>query len=428
MTNTQAEKLNDLIQKESSTVFDLLSVTGKNFYFPSLGILSQSIEAQKTDINATIGIAKEDSGSPMFLDVFQENIQLEPKSIYPYAPSPGVKSLRSLWKEMQISKNPSLKNTSYSNPIVTNALTHGLSVAGTLFCDPKDEIILPDLYWENYDLSFGLICQAQLKTYPLFNDQNRFNIEGLKQQLQGKNRKKMIILNFPNNPTGYTPTRIEIEQITQCIKNAAEQNNQIVVLIDDAYFGLVFETEVAKESIFTQLYNLSENVLAVKIDGPTKEEYAWGFRVGFMSFGIKNGSNELYQALEQKTAGIIRASISNVSHISQSLLIKGWNHSQYKVQKQQKFDLINTRYQKIKSILETHSEYQKEFIALPFNSGYFMCVQILNHSAEEIRQKLIKKHSVGVIALGNLIRIAFSSTPTHLLEDLFEHLYQACSS
>ena len=45
--------------------------------------------------------------------------------------------------------------------------------------------------------------------------------------------------------------------------------------------------------------------------------------------------------------------------------------------------------------------------------------------AEQLRLHLIDKYSTGVIALGDLLRIAFSSTPTHLLETLFDTIYKA---
>jgi hypothetical protein len=32
------------------------------------------------------------------------------------------------------------------------------------------------------------------------------------------------------------------------------------------------------------------NILAVKLDGPTKEDYVWGFRVGFLTFGIRDAT------------------------------------------------------------------------------------------------------------------------------------------
>ena len=49
------------------------------------------------------------------------------------------------------------------------------------------------------------------------------------------------------------------------------------MLVDDAYFGLVYEDNVFKESIFARLAGLSENIMAVKLDGPTKEDYVWGW-------------------------------------------------------------------------------------------------------------------------------------------------------
>jgi len=70
-------------------------------------------------------------------------------------------------------------------------------------------------------------------------------------------------LNFPNNPSGYTPLTSEIELIVNEISRLAEKEKNVVVLIDDAYFGLVYEEKVFRESIFTRIANLHENVLAV---------------------------------------------------------------------------------------------------------------------------------------------------------------------
>ena len=67
--NLQAEELNKIIQGKSSIVFELLSERGKEIYFPKKGILAQSAEAGKASINATIGTAVEDDGSPMRLEI-----------------------------------------------------------------------------------------------------------------------------------------------------------------------------------------------------------------------------------------------------------------------------------------------------------------------------------------------------------------------
>ena len=56
-----------------------------------------------------------------------------------------LKELRETWQKMIYEKNPSLQSD-ISMPIVTNALTHGLSMAGYLFVNPGDKIILSNQF------------------------------------------------------------------------------------------------------------------------------------------------------------------------------------------------------------------------------------------------------------------------------------------
>ena len=53
-----------------------------------------------------------------------------------------------------LKENPSLKASSISRPIVTNALTHGLSLVADLFVNDEDTILLPTHNWGNYKLIF----------------------------------------------------------------------------------------------------------------------------------------------------------------------------------------------------------------------------------------------------------------------------------
>ena len=421
----QAINLNETIQKLNKNVLELLSERGKNIFFPKLGILSQSAQAKGKNINATIGEAIEDDGTSMHLSEFDKLIKLPLGSVYPYAPSFGKKELRDCWKEFIYQKNPSLGTTPISTPIVTCGLTHGISISSYLFVDEGDTVVIPDLFWENYSLIFENAYKGKIVTFPFFKD-GGFNVEGFYETLNNIEGKIVLLLNFPNNPTGYTPLISEIDLIVNAIQKQAERGKNIVVLIDDAYFGLVYENDVYTESIFTQLCNLNEKVLAVKLDGATKEDYVWGFRVGFISFGVKNGTPELYEALENKTAGAVRGNISNVSHLSQSLLYQGYFSEQYASDKKEKFTTLESRYQTIIKAL-ADPKYLEQFTALPFNSGYFMCVE-LNDSlnAEAIRKILLDKYSTGVIVFGNLIRIAFSAVPKSKIPELIENIYLAC--
>ena len=89
---------------------------------------------------------------------------------------------------------------------------------------------------------------------------------------------------------------------------------------------------------------------------------------------------------------------------------------------------IKERYLKVKNVLQMHPEYKKYFEALPFNSGYFMCVQLKGLNADKVWNTLLSKYSTGVICYSEqkLFRIAFASTPVHQIEKLFSNIYAAC--
>lgn len=299
--NPLAQQLNEAIQQENPHVYEMLSDIGQAIYFPKEGILSQSAEAKNkaNKFNATIGIALE-GGKPMHLKMIQDTLSAyQPKDLYPYAPPEGKPELRSVWREKMIEENPSLKGKSFGNPVVTNALTHGLSIIADLFVGAGDSVIIPNKNWENYELTFGLRRGAEIVEYNLYNDEYRFNSAGLRQALlaQKDKGKAVVVLNFPNNPTGYTPDKQDADKIVAAIREAAEDGINVVVVADDAYFGLFFEDSL-QESIFGQLADLHPRVLAVKVDGATKEEYVWGFRVGFVTYA--SPSEAILKALEQK--------------------------------------------------------------------------------------------------------------------------------
>ena len=429
LLNPQAEELNRIIKTHNPTVFELLSKKGKAIYFPRKGILAQGMAAKGKEINATIGTAYEDDGSPMVLPSIARLLVLNGKDAFPYAPSPGVKALRDKWEELLRVKNPSLGTKEISLPLVTCALTHGLSMVGYMFAEEGDEIITADLYWENYDLVFTNAYGAELKCFNFFKNKV-FDIASFKETINASSTgKKIVVLNFPNNPSGYTPTRETGKEIIDVLKKAAEAGNKLVVVLDDAYFGLAFEDGIFTESLFAQLADCHENLLAIKIDGITKEEYAWGFRVGFITYGVKNGNKELYKALEDKTAGAVRGNISNSPHPSQSLALIALQSETYRAEKERNKEKIKERYLKVKEIIKAHPEYETHFEALPFNSGYFMCIKLKNLDTDKVWELLLNKYSTGVICYSekSLLRIAFASTPLAKLEKLFANIYSACN-
>jgi aspartate/methionine/tyrosine aminotransferase len=424
--NPQIQELNNIIKEKNTEVYHMLSERGKNIYFPKQGILGQTADARGKKINATIGAAIEDDGTPMRLKSIEKQINISPSLAFPYAPSYGRPDIRKKWREMIYEKNPALKGKEISLPVVTNALTHALSIVGYLFLDSTDSLLVSDLFWGNYNLIFTHAYGAGLEKFNLFRDE-KFDLESFETSLSKmKSGKKVVLLNFPNNPAGYTPAVEEVKGIVSILNKEAEKGNKVVAVLDDAYFGLVYEQGIEKESVFSFLAGLHENLLAVKVDGPTKEDYVWGFRVGFITYGIKNSSKELYEALEAKTAGAVRGNISNACNLSQSILLSAFSSDSYQLEKSDKYKILSARYKKVKDTL-TISKYRDFFTALPFNSGYFMCIRLKDVvDGEKLRRLLLDKYDTGVIHLNQIIRIAFSSVAESDIPALFENIYNAC--
>ena len=301
---------------------------------------------------------------------------------------------------------------------MTNALTHGIRVCAELFAGPADTLVCPDLYWDNYELIFQEAVGCRVVHFNTFR-RGAFDAAAMKEALLAPGKKKILILNFPNNPTGYTATIEDARKIVSAVRAAASKGKRIVVMCDDAYFGLVYEKGVHGESLFAEFSDLHRNVLAVKLDGTTKEDYVWGLRVGFVSFAFKGATDEQLKALEAKAAGNVRSGISNATAIGQHLAIRAFADPGYVAQKREKFAVLKKRYHEIRVILKTHPEYARHFEVMPFNSGYFMCVKPVGVDAEKVRRHLIEKYSVGTIVLSGLIRLAFSTVPTAKLDKLF---------
>ncbi len=422
--NPLAQELNSIL--DGTAAHDLLSDFGKRFYFPK-GIVAQSAEAKKQAkrFNATIGMAYHNN-EPIELPAIKKDIpDLAPAEAVAYAPTGGDAELCNIWKELIVEKNPTIESKQISTPVVVPGLTNGIMQIADLFMDKGDNIVIPDMFWGNYRLIFENRNQAVINSFPFFTDSGSLNLTGFESTIRdnAKNGKIAVLFNFPNNPTGYSPTAEEAEKLTEMVRRCGEDGIKVLAITDDAYFGLFYDKSTYKHSLFSELYKIHENVLAVKIDGATKEDFVWGFRVGFVTFGSKGMTEEQYNALNKKLTGAIRSSVSNSSRPAQSLLKRALKNDTYRKEKNSYFSLLRARYQKVREIVDQRTT-GKALTPLPFNSGYFMSFRCDGISAEELRKKLLEEEEIGTISIQDTyLRVAYASIDLENLEDLYSAIF-----
>ena len=428
MINELAKELNETLK--GSVADALMSKMGKRLYFPK-GIIAQGGEAAKSAsfANGTIGMAVS-GGAPIELESYKKLMPtLNSRETVAYAKTAGNPDLRELWKEKIIEKNPSLKSKKFSLPILVSGLTSVLSYVCDLFVDEDKPLLTANPCWDNYELIACARCNADFHQFKCFEN-GHFNLKDLERAVKEDAEKYgsvRILLNFPQNPSGYSPTKDEAASIVKIIKSVAESGAKVLILSDDAYFGLNYENDIEPQSLFAYMADLHENVLAIKADGPTKEDFAWGFRTGFITFASKSFSDEQINALQTKFMSAIRSSVSCSSTPSQSIVLHALKDEAHDRQKKELREMLKRRYDKVRAFVDSRKSDVLE--PLPFNSGYFMSFNVKKGNAEDIRRKLLDEKGIGIIQIdAYTLRVAFSSIDEEKIEEVYESIYNVAEA
>ena len=404
------------------------SKLGENIILPQ-DVLIQSKEtaAVAGAINATIGIATINKKAMSLPSINKVLTELNNSEYLPYSPTPGLPKMRELWKEKILADNPKINKDFLSLPMVTTGITQGIDIAANLFNESGDALLLPNLFWQNYAQIYTIKLGNKIYKYNQFDENNEFSIKNFKKALYSiKEDKISLILNFPNNPTGYTPSDVELDSLVEVINIFAKENTnkQIIIVSDDAYFGLFFEDK-HKTPTLSATYKLAENenCLIIKLDGITKEFYSWGLRVGFITYYTKN--DELRKILLEKTQGYLRSTTSSPSNLSQQIAVRLLDNKQSLEEKEINDKIIEERYNKLKQAI-SKEQLDQLVRVLPFNSGYFFTIKLpSNINAHEFRLKFLNEYKYGVYSMDDEhIRIAFSCLDKELIPELINKFKQ----
>jgi len=415
----EAAERNARLQALAPQVLEALSPLGKRAFFPK-GIPFQAGQASGCAINATIGQITDGAGNPIPLAPLAEKLKgLPPKDAFLYSPIQGRDRARKTWHAKLVAEDA--RAEALALPSVTAGICNALSMAADLFFSPGDTLTIPDLYWDNYEQVFDMRLEGERATYPFYNAQGGFNVEGLRAALAAQKGKIHTLLNFPSNPSGYSPTPVELEAIADVLVEAAK-DRVVVVYCDDAYHGLVFEPTATPKSLFYSLLDRSENLIPLKCDGVTKELSFFGGRVGFLTFGVKT---DIAALLVDKAMSLVRATIGSPVGLSQYLMEEELLDPRHGAEFERLRLVMEARYRKLKAALSAPTPHWKVF---PFNAGCFCLIELREGlDAEAVRQALIHDESVGVVSQqGRYLRLAFCSLKEEAIDPLVQALARVC--
>jgi len=433
---------------KKTPLYNVLSEQGKRIYLPQ-GIFHWSGRAKKeAEIMGTLGSAfgyeKDfiEGGSsewvPFYLEDIKKYTKMSVNEVVPYSQVSGLEKLKIVWKKWLIKKSGYVEDSELdklnrlenyiTTPVVTSGITNGIFLCCSLLLNPGEFIISPNKRWGNYDNIIEKLIGAKIKSFEFFTE-DKFNTQGLKNAIYeiSENQEKIIlILGFPNNPTGYVPNKEEMEELTNTLRQVQKDiSKPIIVLVDDAYEPYIYSENVINSSIFYALHEIEEDIIPIKLDGITKEMLLYGGRIGFITIGLKphwvSNKEELLtlkSELNNKLSGLVRTTISNSNHFYQALIIKLFEDVGMDglIKKRDKIkNLLKDRFEKINEELR---KIDNSNISVDPNAGGFFVFVNLNPekiNANKFADHLLKKYKIGVIPIEkhndniNGIRIAYCS-------------------
>lgn len=421
---SEAAAINRDLEAEAPAAYHALSDLGRRAVYPK-GIPYQAGQARDALYNSTIGLITDGAQPrgalplPVMDAVLKLTSAADRTQAFLYAPVSGVEELRERWSARQRRGQDAAVPSTL--PLTTVGLTHGLSILADLFVSPGRAVAIPEPFWGNYRQVFALRSGGKIHSAPSFRD-GRFLPSVIADALADlpPGEPALAVVNFPSNPGGYAPAEDERQALKASLLDIAAQR-PLVVVCDDAYAGLVYEAGIPTSSLFWELAGSHPNLLAVKVDGGTKEFSFFGGRVGFLTFGLPASSGAA-RALESKVMFLLRATIGSPVANSQVMLLHALRSPTVEDEIANLRTMMAGRYRALKAAFAAAD---RELLQpMPFNAGCFAVVELpAAVEAEALRLHLIAKHSTGIISIPpRLVRIAFCSVAAENLAELVARL------
>ena len=203
---------------------------------------------------------------------------------------------------------------SYENKeiLVGSGAKHVLYNLFNVLIDEGDEVLIPAPYWVSYPEQVKISGGSPI----ILHTNQEDGLKITKKQIESRcnENTKILVLNYPSNPTGSTYNYDELSQIAEICK---EKN--LIVISDEIYDKIIYSNE--KHISFPQLSEDAKN-RTILVNGVSKTYSMTGWRIGYAA-----GNSEVISAMNNLSG----QSTSNPTSISQKAAIEAFSGNQGKV-------------------------------------------------------------------------------------------------
>lgn len=199
--------------------------------------------------------------------VFFEAVKNFNNEVLEYAVSPGLPELISSLQQYYTTYNMDFESDEI---LVTNGGSEALLFALMATCDPKDNILIPEPFYSNYN---GFSQSINVNITPITTKaEEGFHLPS-KEKIQSliTSKTRAILISNPGNPTGTVYTKKELYMISEIAKE-----NNLWIISDEVYREFVYDG--LEYTSFGNIKEVEDRVII--IDSVSKRYSACGARIG----------------------------------------------------------------------------------------------------------------------------------------------------
>ncbi|MBS4980273.1 MAG: aminotransferase class I/II-fold pyridoxal phosphate-dependent enzyme [Lachnospiraceae bacterium] len=214
----------------------------------------------------SLGVGEPDFDTPW--RIREEGIYSLEKGRTFYTSNSGLKELK---EEIcnYIQRKSSVVYDPKTEVVVTVGGSEGIDIAMRAMLDPGDEVLIPQPSYVSY-LPCAVLAGGVPVVIPLQN-KNEFKLTREELEAAITPRTKILVLPFPNNPTGSIMTREDLEPIAEVVKE-----HDLFVISDEIYSELSYQGDHVSIAEFPGLQERT-----IMINGFSKGFAMTGWRLGY---------------------------------------------------------------------------------------------------------------------------------------------------
>ena len=372
--------------------------------------------------NATLGAMFDDEGNlasiPTMERVFRS---LSKDDYFRYAPISGLPAYLKAVIDMTFADH---RPEGYCAAIATAGGTGAIHHAIANYAELGDSVLTGDWFWGTYNVICNE-CGKKLETFELFENGTSFNYESFEAHftaLMAKQDSLLTIINSPaHNPTGFSLTIEDWENVIALLKKYAAQGKKLSLLVDIAYIDFAGEKNETRK--FMDLFgNLPDNILVMFSFSMSKGYTVYGQRTGALI--AVSASKEVIAEFEAINKYTSRATWSNINRGAMSMLVRiaedAAVQKQFEEERTGFYHMIQNRAKVFMDEAEACG-----LKALPYKSGFFITVPTDQAAAvcEKLHDDLIFP-----VPLKKGIRVAACSVSAAKMHGIAEKMQRAMES